>query len=141
MPRHSKKLVRVAQDARRVAKFCVFRCATVQIRLLQLDEILRDVGLLRIVVAAHINGVLCPGFIHHSELQGLVGKPVGDVQHLLHTVKEGVPGMADAQQQDLSADRPQTVVAATGGAGGVVFQFPCRYSAAPLPQAAMLCVG
>lgn len=106
MPRHSKKLVRVAQDARRVAKFCVFRRATVQIRLLQLDEILRDVGLLRIVVAAHINGVLCPGFIHHSELQGLVGKPVGDVQHLLHAVKEGVPGMADAQQQDFSADRP-----------------------------------
>ena len=90
----------------------------------QLDEILRDVGLLRIVVAAHINGVLCPGSIHHGKLQRLVGKPVGDIQHLLHAVKEGVPGMADAQQQDLSTDRPQTVVAATGGAGGVVFQFP-----------------
>ena len=35
----------------------------------ELDEILRDVGLLRIVVAAHINGVLCPGLIHHSELE------------------------------------------------------------------------
>ncbi len=141
MPRHSKKPVCIAQDARRVAKFCVFRCATVQIRLLQFDEILRDVGLLRIVVAAHINGVLCPGSIHHGELQRLVGKPVGDVQHLLHAVKEGVPGMADAQQQDLSADLPQTVVAATGGAGVLFSSSPARYAAAPLPQAAMLCVG
>ena len=95
MPRHPEKPVCIAQDTRCITKFCVFCCTAVQICLFQLDEILRDVGLLRIVVAAHVNGVLCPGFIHHGKLQRRVRKPVGDVQHFLHTVKEGVPGMGN----------------------------------------------
>ena len=51
-----------------IAKFCIPGCAAVQICLFQLDEILRDMRLLRVVVAAHVDGVLRPGFVHHGHL-------------------------------------------------------------------------
>ena len=47
-----EKPLSIAQNAGCIAEFRVPGCAAVQIRLLQLDEILRDVRLLRVVVAA-----------------------------------------------------------------------------------------
>ena len=88
-----EKPLGVAQNAACIAKFRVPGCAAVQIRLFQLDEILRDMRLLRVVVAAHIDSVLRPGFVHHGHLHGLVGQAVRHVQHLLHAMDKSVAGV------------------------------------------------
>ena len=127
-----EKPLGVAQDTLCIAKFCVPGCAAVQICLLQLDEILRDVWLLCVVVAAHIDGVLHPGFVHHGQLQGLVGQAVRHVQHLLHAMDKGVAGVGDPQQQHFAVGCPQPVVAAAGSAGGVGVQLSFQIRSRPL---------
>ena len=117
-----EKPLGVAQDTLCIAKFCIPGCAAVQICLFQLDEILRDMRLLRVVVAAHIDVVLRPGFVHHGHLHGLVGQAVRHVQYLLHAMDKGVAGVGDPQQQHFAVGCPQPVVAAAGGAGGVGVQ-------------------
>lgn len=120
------------KNASCIAKFRVPSCAAVQIRLFQLDEILRDVRLLCVVVAAHIDGVLRPGFVHHGHLHGLVGQAVRHVQYLLHAMDKGVAGVGDPQQQHFAVGCPQPVVAAAGSAGGVGVQLSFQIRSRPL---------
>ena len=127
-----EKPLGVAQNASCIAKFRVPSCAAVQIRLFQLDEILRDVRLLCVIVAAHIDGVLRPGFVHHGHLHGLVGQAVRHVQYLLHAMDKGVAGVGDPQQQHFAVGCPQPVVAAAGSAGGVGVQLPFQIRSRPL---------
>ena len=76
-------------------------------------------GLLGVVVAAHINSVCAAIGIHALQLHGLVGQAVRHVQHFFNAVDIGVAGVGNAYQQDFAAHIFQAVIAAAGGAGRV----------------------
>ena len=117
-----KQAVCVAEDASGIAKGGIPGGIAVEIGLRELDEILGDVGLVGVEVAAHIGGVRRALLVDDSQTERLIGQAVGNVQHLFDAVQEGVAGVGDTQQQDLAVDGAQAVVAAAGGAGGVGLQ-------------------
>ena len=117
-----KQAIRVAEDAAGIAKGGIPGGIAVEIGLRELDEILGDVGLVGVEVAAHIGGVRLALLVDDGQLERLIGQAVGNIQHFFDAVQEGVAGVGDTQQQNLAMDGAQAVVAAAGGAGRVGLQ-------------------